>query len=155
MLPVRVIPLHNRHSGPDAPQTPSPLMGEGWDGGDAPLPCPREGGDPSSSQRNPETLPVVHTPSRHSGPDAPQTPSPLMGEGWDGGDAPLPCPREGGDPSSSHRNPGTLPVVHTPSRHSGPRAGIQGWGFGIDPNVYSYQYGLALAVMQGSLRVGT
>ena len=36
------------------------------------------------------------------------------------------------------------------NRHSGPRAGIQGWEFRIEPHVYSAQYGLLLAVMQRS-----
>ena len=36
------------------------------------------------------------------------------------------------------------------NRHSGPRAGIQGWEFRIEPHVYSAQYGLSQAVMQRS-----
>ena len=36
------------------------------------------------------------------------------------------------------------------NRHSGTRAGIQGWEFRIEPHVYSAQHGLSLVVMQRS-----
>ena len=41
------------------------------------------------------------------------------------------------------------------NRHSGPRAGIQGWGFRIEPHAHSTQSGLSLAVMQRPPRAGT
>ena len=36
------------------------------------------------------------------------------------------------------------------NRHSGTRAGIQGWEFRIEPHVFSAQYGLSSVVMQRS-----
>ena len=40
------------------------------------------------------------------------------------------------------------------NRHSGTRAGIQGWKFRIEPHVYSAEYGLSSVVMQRSPAAG-
>ena len=47
---------------------------------------------------------------------------------------------------------GWVPAFARPlhNRHSGPRAGIQGWEFRIEPHVYSAEYGLSSVVMQRS-----
>ena len=50
------------------------------------------------------------------------------------------------------RGRGWIPRIRRPlhNRHSGTRAGIQGWKFRIEPHVYSAQHGLSSVVMQRS-----
>ena len=62
----------------------------------------------------------------------------------------IPAPIYGGRPYAGGVVMGSRIRRPLHNRHSGTRAGIQRWGFRVEPHTYSVQYGLSLAVMQRS-----